>query len=195
MPRDWYRGAPSSSTSTTEGFIGSPEIADAEIITRHFRASAVNSAALSTDSVTTNKIVDATVTSCKLSSNALYRTVIIPFSKLTSTETAGAMSSDWIIHRPISVMNITGIQIATRAAWQNATCDHFTLFRNSSSCVGNVGFKSIASTAPAAGTVSCVGSINNALISANTVLTMQSNVSTCSVSADANLIIHYISTE
>ena len=194
MARDWWNGPPSTSTSTSEGFIGSMDIADAEVITRHLRDANVTAGKLSTDSVTTDKMTDATVTSCKLSTNALTRSFIIPFSKLASTEAGSLLTSTNIVYQPIVPITIAGVQIFPTGTWNNATCDHVTFYRNSSSCVANVGFKSIASTASLWGVASCVGSITNALIAANTALTMKTNVSTCSVSSNASIVVHYTST-
>ena len=184
MARDWWNGPPSTSTSTSDGFIGSVDIADAEVITRHIRDA----------NVTTAKVTDASVTSCKLSTNALTRVVIIPFSKLATTEAASFLTSANIVYQPIVPITITGIQVFPTGTWNNATCDHFTFYRNSSSCVANVGFKSIASTASLWGVASCVGSITNAQIAADTILTMKTNVSTCSVSSNANVVVHFTTT-
>jgi hypothetical protein len=160
------------------------DIADAEVITQHLRDAAV----------TTAKVTDASIVSCKLSTNALTRAFVIPFAKLASTEAASLLTSANIVFQPIVPMTITGVQIFPIGAWENATCDHVTFFRNSSSCVANVGFKSIASTASLWGVASCVGSITNALVSANTVLTMKTNTSTCSVTSAANIVVHYTTT-
>jgi hypothetical protein len=184
MGRDWWNGAPSSSTSTTGGFVGSMDIADAEVITQHLRDA----------SITTAKVTDASIVSCKLSTNALTRSFVIPFTKLASTEAGSLRSSTFIVYQPIVPITLTGVQIFPMGAWENATCDHVTFFRNSSSCVANVGFKSIASTASLAGVASCVGSITNALIAANTVLTMKTNTSTCSITADASIVVHFTTT-
>lgn len=193
MPRDWWAGAPSSSTSTTEGFIGSVDIADAEVITRNLRASAVTAATLSTDSVTTDKMTDATVTSCKISTNALTRTVVIPYAKLLTTWGAN-LACTYVLYKPLTTIRVTGFQAVNLAAMENSTADQLVLFRNSSACVAGTGWTSI-STAPAAGTLSCVGSIPNPVVAANTELTLKTVYSTCSVSAFTNVILQFTSTE
>lgn len=190
--RDWWKDA---GTTSTGGFITETELAACAVTAAKLNASAVTSSRLSTDSVTTDKITDANVTSCKISTNALYRSIAIPFPKLLTTEAASLLSSTYVVYMPVVPMNIQRVSIITQAAWQNATCDHFTLFRNSSSCVANVAFTSLT-TAISAGVRSCTdsASVTNALIAANTVLTFKTNVSTCSVSAAATLVIDYITT-
>jgi hypothetical protein len=167
---------------------------DGPLTADYLQAGAVTEPALGTCAVTQDKLGALSVTSCKLSTNALTRVLVIPFSKLASTETGSLLSSTNIIYQPTVPINITGVQVFPTGAWNNATCDHFTFYRNSSSCVANVGFKSIASTASLWGVASCVGSITNAQVAAGTVLTMKSNVSTCSVSSNANIVVHYTST-
>src|SRR3990167_2968168 len=171
MPRDWWGGPPSSSTSTTEGFIGSVDLADAGVITRNIRAGNITAASLSTDSVTTDKMTDATVTSCKLSDNALYRTVAIPFQKLLTTE-GNNLTSAYVLYQPVVPINIQAIRIVNMAAWENATDDSVLLFRNSSSCIASV--ERSSPTAWALGTQSCTAAtINNPLVAANTLITMK----------------------
>ena len=189
--RDWWNDEGKTSTST-DGFITETELGTCAVIASKIAASAVTATKLSTDSVTTDKMTDATVTSCKLSNNALYRTVIIPFPKLAVCWGAN-LTSDYILYQPIVPINIQSVRIMNLAAWENATDDNVTLFRNSSACVANVARSS--STAWAIGTQSCTAAtINNALIAANTVLTMQTSFSTCSVSTNGHIVIHYIST-
>jgi len=186
---DWWNSVLATATDgpITEDFLGTASVTESKI-----RALAVSAAKIGAGAVTTAKITDANVLSTKLSADAVLRTVIISFPKLTTTEAGGAMSSGYIAYLPIKAMDIQSIQIVTNGAWEQATCDHFTLFRNSSACVANVGFKSIASTAPTAGTLSCVGAVSTCgLVAANTLLTIKSFVSTCSVSAPFNLIVHY----
>ena len=192
MPRDWWGGPPSSSTSTTEGFIGSVDIADAGVVTRNLAASAVSASKLSTDGVTTDKITDANVTSCKISDNALYRTVTIPFPKLTACFGQN-LTSAYVLYQPIVPINIQSVRLHNMAAWENATDDHVILFRNSSSCIALV--ERSSSTAWALGTQSCAAAtINNALVAANTLITMKTIFTTCSVSSAGYVVIHYKST-
>jgi len=180
---DWWNQQQDEACSTA-GFLTETELASCCITTAKINAAAV----------TTAKITDANVVSCKISTNALTRCLVIPFSKLTSTESGSLLSSANIVYRPTVPIYITGVQVFPTGTWNNATCDHFTFYRNSSSCVANVGFKSIASTASLWGVASCVGSVTNAQVAADTVLTMKTHVSTCSVSSDAMIVVHYTTT-
>jgi len=182
--RDWWNDAGKTSTSTV-GFISETELASCAVTTAKINAAAV----------TTAKITDANVVSCKLSTNALTRVLTIPIPALASTEAGSLLSSAYVTYRATAPMRFTAVQVFPTGAWYNATCDHFVLFRNSSACMADAGFRSIASSA-IQGVASCVGTIANALLSADTVLTVKTNVSTCSYGAAAsNLVIHYISTE
>ena len=137
-------------------------------------------------------MTDATVTSCKLSDNALYRTVAIPFPKLLTTE-GNNLTSAYILYQPVVPINIQSVRIVNTAAWENATDDSVLLFRNSSSCIASV--ERSRSTAWALGTQSCTAAtIDNPLVAANTLITMKTLVSTCSVSAAGYVVIQYKST-
>jgi len=190
---DWWNQQRDESNST-DGFISELELAACCVTSAKLNAGAVTTAKITDANVTTAKITEANVVSCKLSTNALMRVLMIPFSKLTSTEAGSLLTSANIVYQPTVPIMITGVQVFPTGTWNNATCDHFTFYRNSSSCVANVGFKSIASTASVWGVASCVGSVTNAQIAADTVLTMKTNVSTCSVSSAATIVVHYIST-
>jgi hypothetical protein len=194
ISRDWWNDAGQSSTSTV-GFIGQDELAACAVVASNIAAGTITACEIASCAIETAKVGSEAITSCKISDNALARMVVIPFPKLTTTAAGGALSSTYSLMVPLTPLNIQGVQIVTQAAWEQATCDHFVLFRNSSACVADVGFRSIASTAPALGAVSCVGTVTNALVAAGTLLTMKSFVSTCSVSAAANLVISYISTQ
>ena len=112
MIRDWWNGPPSSSTSTSDGFLGSVDIADAGVTARN----------LSTGSITTDKVADASIVSCKISANAIARTVVIPFPKLLTTWGAN-LSSAYVLYQPIVPMNIQAVQIINQAAMENSTAD------------------------------------------------------------------------
>ncbi|HAM40670.1 MAG TPA: hypothetical protein DCP69_04875 [Candidatus Omnitrophica bacterium] len=189
--RDWWKDAGQTSTSTV-GFITEEELASCAITAAKIANLAVTADKLSTDSVTTDKMTDATVTSCKLSDNALYRTVAIPFPKLTACF-AQNLTSDYILYQPIVPINIQSVRIVNMAAWENATDDNVILFRNSSSCIALV--ERSSSTAWALGTQSCAAAtINNPLVAANTLITMKTIFTTCSVSSAGYVVIHYKST-
>jgi len=191
--RDWWNDAGKTSTSTA-GFISEMELASCAVTTAKIADANVTAGKLSTDSVTTDKVTDANVVSCKISTNALTRVLTIPIPALASTEAGSVLSSAYVTYRATVPMRFTAVQIFPTGAWYNATCDHFVLFRNSSACMADAGFRSIASSA-IQGVASCVGTIANALLSADTVLTVKTNVSTCSYGAAAsNLVIHYLST-
>lgn len=191
--RDWWNDAGQTSTST-EGFLTELELGSCCVVASKIADGVIAAAKIATSAVETAKIAEANVTSCKLSTNALTRVVVIPFTKLASTETASLWTSAHIVMMPTVPITLTNIMAFPTGAWQNATCDHFTFFRNSSACVADVGFRSIASTVSLLGVASCVGTITNAAIAAGTVLTIKSNVSTCSVTTDASIVVHYTTT-
>ena len=166
---DWWL---QSGTTSTDGFVGTDEI----------KASAV----------TTAKIADSNVTSEKASTNLLTRTIVIPIGKMTASS-SGGWSSTYVVYRPLVPMQIQRIAVINTGVWENCTGDEFVVFRNSSSCVAGVSF-SAGSTARAAGTRTAASSITNALITADTDLTVKTSVSTCSVSSLAALAIDYITT-
>jgi len=191
--REWWLDVGKTSTSTA-GFISELELGSCCVITSKVADANITAGKLSTDSVTTDKITDANAVSCKISTNALTRVLTIPIPALESTEAGSLLSSAYVTYRATTPMRFTAVQVFPTGGWYNATCDHFVLFRNSSACVADVGFRSIASTA-IQGVASCVGTIANALISADTILTVKTNVSTCSYGAAAsNIVVHYIST-
>lgn len=185
--RDWWLDA---GTTSTAGFITETELASCAVTAAKLNASAVTTAKIADSGVTTAKIAAANVTSEKASTNLQTRTVMLPFGKLTASS-SGGWSSSYVVYQPIIPIEIQRVAIINLNNWENATADEFVLFRNSSSSVAGVTF---TSTAIVAGTRTCAAAIPTPRVAADTLLTLKTNTSTCSVTTVGYVQLDYLST-